>query len=417
VKESPEERIRDNFTFYAHGNRVKYASYSLGLLSNKNWLRKILVRLVTWRYFEWFITAMILTNSFLLGMMDYTDKENTSWQNKLVEATESFFIYIFLLEAIFKICAMGFIIGNGSYLKNAWNWLAFIVVITSLLTFLPSMRNISGLRTFRLFRPLRNLNNFPSMSSLVGTLLQSMSQLGGILSLAIFFFLIFAILGVNLWSGTIHYRCWSTNEQGVVDFTTSTPADKIGLCTVGGSQCHSGYKCASLLKHLIETNAPSLAEGYQYSEVRELNWGITNFDNIGSAFLTIFQCITMEGWTEIMYIYMDAYSTVIVVFYYICCVIVCSLFLLNMTIAVMLKQYEELERSTSAAHIEVLRDHAIGAKLPPRLVDLIIKHDMQLKKNKVEDEEERKGFCTKMRELFNAKVVVPDGPYYEASLV
>lgn len=31
------------------------------------------------------------------------------------------------------------------------------------------------------------------------------------------------------------------------------------------------------------------------------NEGITSFDNIGFAMLTVFQCITMEGWTPIMY--------------------------------------------------------------------------------------------------------------------
>ncbi|VEL23542.1 unnamed protein product [Protopolystoma xenopodis] len=31
------------------------------------------------------------------------------------------------------------------------------------------------------------------------------------------------------------------------------------------------------------------------------NYGITSFDNIGFAMLTVFQCITMEGWTEVMY--------------------------------------------------------------------------------------------------------------------
>lgn len=31
------------------------------------------------------------------------------------------------------------------------------------------------------------------------------------------------------------------------------------------------------------------------------NFGITSFDNIGFAMLTVFQCITMEGWTSILY--------------------------------------------------------------------------------------------------------------------
>ena len=31
------------------------------------------------------------------------------------------------------------------------------------------------------------------------------------------------------------------------------------------------------------------------------NDGITNFDNFGLAMLTVFQCITLEGWTDVMY--------------------------------------------------------------------------------------------------------------------
>jgi len=31
------------------------------------------------------------------------------------------------------------------------------------------------------------------------------------------------------------------------------------------------------------------------------NHGITNFDNFGLAMLTVFQCITLEGWTPVMY--------------------------------------------------------------------------------------------------------------------
>jgi amino acid permease len=31
------------------------------------------------------------------------------------------------------------------------------------------------------------------------------------------------------------------------------------------------------------------------------NSGITNFDNFILAMLTVFQCITLEGWTEVLY--------------------------------------------------------------------------------------------------------------------
>lgn len=223
----------DGRYFRAHETDFKFAKFSLGIFSNQNKLRKHLVWLITWKYFEIFITCMIILNSVLLGMMDYTDKENKSWRNRFVQRTETFFTVTFTLEATCKIIGMGFIASKGCYLRNAWNWLDFIVVITSLLEVLPGMSNISGLRTFRLFRPLRNLTTVPSMRTLVGTLLQSMSQLGGILSLAIFFFMIFAILGVNLWAGKIHYRCWdlTLNESGKYVNNWDGLDNSRGLCS------------------------------------------------------------------------------------------------------------------------------------------------------------------------------------------
>ncbi len=31
------------------------------------------------------------------------------------------------------------------------------------------------------------------------------------------------------------------------------------------------------------------------------NYGITNFDNFLFSMLTVFQCVTLEGWTEVLY--------------------------------------------------------------------------------------------------------------------
>ena len=97
-------------------------------------------------------------------------------------------------------------------MADPWNWIDFLVVISGLLSSFPQMANVSGLRTFRLFRPLRSLSTLPNIRILIGTLLASVSQLGGVLSLALFFFLIFAILGVNLFAGLTHFRCRQTPE-------------------------------------------------------------------------------------------------------------------------------------------------------------------------------------------------------------
>ena len=77
----------------------------------------------------------------------------------------------FGIECVSKIIGMGFIIDKGSYLRDPWNWLDFMVVISSLLTEIPAMKSFSGMRTFRLMRPLRSLTTMPSMRILISTLL------------------------------------------------------------------------------------------------------------------------------------------------------------------------------------------------------------------------------------------------------
>lgn len=49
----------------------------------------------------------------------------------------------------------------------------------------------------------------------------------------------------------------------------------------------------------VEWGAARLTDNATF--VQSLNWGYTNFDNIFVAFLTIFQSITMEGWSDVLY--------------------------------------------------------------------------------------------------------------------
>ena len=50
-----------------------------------------------------------------------------------MEQSEPFFTYIFLFECVSKILAQGWFLGKNSYLDDSWNWLDFIVVVSSLL--------------------------------------------------------------------------------------------------------------------------------------------------------------------------------------------------------------------------------------------------------------------------------------------
>ena len=65
----------------------------------------------------------------------------------------------------------------------------------------------------------------------------------------------------------------------------------------------------------------------------------------------------MEGWTIVMYIYMDVANKAFVIGYFVSCVVINSFFILNLTIAVMLTEYDELERnSDKSPHKRMLFD-------------------------------------------------------------
>jgi hypothetical protein len=116
----------------------------------------------------------------MMGVIDYTYIESTDnlhlkpLQNIVFEKSEHFFTIMFALELIIKVFAQGLVADKYCYLKDYWNWLDAAVVIGSILSYFPSVTNVSVLRTFRLFRPLRSLSAFPSMRELVTTLLNSL---------------------------------------------------------------------------------------------------------------------------------------------------------------------------------------------------------------------------------------------------
>lgn len=63
------------------------------------------------------------------------------------------------------------------------------------------------------------------------------------------------------------------------------------------SPCNTDYKPdAPMGAHVCNPNTSVCIDQWEGP-----NSGITSFDNIGFAMLTVFQCITMEGWTAILY--------------------------------------------------------------------------------------------------------------------
>lgn len=63
------------------------------------------------------------------------------------------------------------------------------------------------------------------------------------------------------------------------------------------------------------------------------NYGVTNFDNIGWALLTVFQSITLEGWSPIM-ILLQKSSSYWSFLYFICLIVLGAFFLMNLILVI-----------------------------------------------------------------------------------
>lgn len=159
------------------------------------------------------------------------------------------------------------------------------------------------------------------------------------MGLALFFYIIFAVLGITIWNGHIHFRCYET--PGPINGEWKYVENGL-ICSKESNTCPEGYFCRSKFEAKNDDGTPyKFNDPYLWSDTNteELFFGFNNFDNIGFALLTVFQVTTMDGWTVMMNMYENAGSPTFSWAYYICCVIVCSFFILNLTIAQMMMKY------------------------------------------------------------------------------
>ena len=114
--------------------------------------------------FENTVILLILINSIALAIYDYKDRDNLTDWNQALEQVGGVLTIMFTIEMLLKILAQGLIIHRNSYLRDAWNWLDFVVVVTGIMELMQiSWFRVRAVRTLRVLRPLRSIKAFPKM--------------------------------------------------------------------------------------------------------------------------------------------------------------------------------------------------------------------------------------------------------------
>ncbi|XP_060898616.1 sodium channel, voltage gated, type VIII, alpha subunit b isoform X2 [Labrus mixtus] len=291
----------------------------------KNWwfLRKTCYLIVEHNWFETLIIFMILLSSGALAFEDvYIEQRKTV--KIILEYADRVFTYIFILEMLLKWVAYGFV----KYFTNAWCWLDFFIVDVSIVSLIANalgysdLGPIKSLRTLRALRPLRALSRFEGMRVVVNALVGAIPSIMNVLLVCLIFWLIFSIMGVNLFAGKYYY-CY--NETAEENFLKDDVNNK--------SQCFE----------LINQNN---------TEVRWKNVKI-NFDNVGSGYLALLQVATFKGWMDIMYAAIDSRKVgdqpvyednLYMYIYFVIFIIFGSFFTLNLFIGVIIDNFNQQKK-------------------------------------------------------------------------
>ncbi|XP_051946773.1 sodium channel protein type 8 subunit alpha-like isoform X12 [Xyrauchen texanus] len=305
--------------------RYKFCDVPITEGWGKNWwfLRKTCYLIVEHNWFETLIIFMILLSSGALAFEDvYIEQRKTI--RVILEYADTVFTYIFILEMLLKWVAYGFV----KYFTNAWCWLDFFIVDVSIVSLIANalgysdLGPIKSLRTLRALRPLRALSRFEGMRVVVNALVGAIPSIMNVLLVCLIFWLIFSIMGVNMFAGKYYYCFNATSEEYFLP-----------------EEVNNRSQCFEL-------------KAQNFTEVRWKNVKI-NFDNVGAGYLALLQVATFKGWMDIMYAAVDSRKVgdqpkyednIYMYIYFVIFIIFGSFFTLNLFIGVIIDNFNQQKK-------------------------------------------------------------------------
>ncbi|XP_006754737.1 PREDICTED: voltage-dependent L-type calcium channel subunit alpha-1D isoform X1 [Myotis davidii] len=323
---------------------------ALFCLSLNNPIRRACISIVEWKPFDIFILLAIFANCVALAIYIPFPEDDSNSTNHNLEKVEYAFLIIFTVETFLKIIAYGLLLHPNAYVRNGWNLLDFVIVIVGLFSVILEQLtketeggnhsggksggfDVKALRAFRVLRPLRLVSGVPSLQVVLNSIIKAMVPLLHIALLVLFVIIIYAIIGLELFIGKMHKTCFFADSDIVAE-EDPAPCAFSGngrQCIVNGTECRSGWV------------GP--------------NGGITNFDNFAFAMLTVFQCITMEGWTDVLYWVNDAIGWEWPWVYFVSLIILGSFFVLNLVLGVLSGEFsKEREKAKARGDFQKLRE-------------------------------------------------------------
>uniref|UniRef100_A0A8D3BSS8 Calcium voltage-gated channel subunit alpha1 Ib n=1 Tax=Scophthalmus maximus TaxID=52904 RepID=A0A8D3BSS8_SCOMX len=297
--------------------------WSVYLFSPRNKFRLLCQSIIAHKLFDYVVLAFIFLNCITVALERPRILQG-SLERLFLTISNYIFTAIFVTEMTVKVVSMGLYLGEKAYLRSSWNILDGFLVFVSLIDIVVSMAGgakilgvLRVLRLLRTLRPLRVISRAPGLKLVVETLITSLKPIGNIVLICCAFFIIFGILGVQLFKGKFYY-------------------------------------CVGFDVKNITNKSDCLAANYRWIHHKY------NFDNLGQALMSLFVLASKDGWVNIMYHGLDAVgidqqpltnNNPWMLLYFISFLLIVSFFVLNMFVGVVVenfhkcRQHQEVEEA------------------------------------------------------------------------
>lgn len=297
-------------------------TWSLYLFPPESRFRFVCNKIITHKMFDHVVLVIIFLNCITIAM-ERPRIDPGSAERIFLTLSNYIFTAIFVTEMFVKIVALGWCFGDKSYLRSSWNVLDGMLVMISVIDILVSLISNSGtkilgmlrvLRLLRTLRPLRVISRAPGLKLVVETLMSSLKPIGNIVVICCAFFIIFGILGVQLFKGKF-FVCQGEDVRNITN----------------KSDC--------------------LLASYKWVRHKY------NFDNLGQALMSLFVLASKDGWVDIMYDGLDAVGVdqqpvmnynPWMLLYFISFLLIVAFFVLNMFVGVVVENFHKCRRHQEA---------------------------------------------------------------------
>ena len=316
------------FLFKPHSPVRRLCQYVVGPGRGEERIEGVAPYKPVWYAFSAFTYAAIVAMVVLacvttpLYQREYYQLNQLSITNWFVW-TDLGFAILFIVEAIIRIVADGFLMAPHAYYRTVWGIIDAVVLITLWINVMTALFRDDGVSravgAFKALRALRLLN----ISDSARDTFHSVIIVGGYKILAAAFVSMsllvpFAILGLNLFNG------------------------KMEACNDGDFGYTSLSNCVGEFNS-TPFNWPVLAP-------REVSNPYYSFDDFGSALFILFQVVSQEGWTDVMWSGMsitgrgtqpNSFASVGNAVYFIIFNLLGAVFVLTLFISVFMRNYTE----------------------------------------------------------------------------